>query len=1629
METKRQVVGWILLIGMLFFGIPIPGTMGSLPEASGSMMMGMPGEPPDFCAPTIMTVQDGPWDAPATWDLGRIPNAGDNVEIHHTVTLRTTDGIAWTVCVHYGKLIFQPNVNTRLTVVNLVVEHDMTTGQMGELQIGTPAAPIAANVTAEVIFRDVPLNTGMIDPTTGQYMPPATGVPDPEQFGNGLIGHGKVTIHGAIKNPTFVRLAVEPLAGNITLTLSQPVTGWLPGDRLILPDTRQLALGLGLARNQRQWEELTIQNVSGSVITLTSPLQYDHKGARDGNGTLEFLPHIGNLTRNVVLRSENPAGTRGHVIFMHRAEVDVRYALSKDMGRTTANLLDSTTFDASDNVTHIGTNQIGRYPIHLHHVDGPFPASPSGYQFQWIGNAVDNVGNTVGSTPKWGYTIHASHFGLVKDNVAYNCRGAGFTTEDGSETGNVIEHNFAVRGQGDGAAPDDQRRNKGVTDFGHEGSGFWFRGSNNYIRNNVAANGNWNSFMVYPFPVQNRPVRIPLFAGADINDPAQTTSYLINSPALEFSGNEAYGAAQRGFEFWVIGPSNNLPYTITNSVVWHTRLGALEPWYVQNVLIDGLIVRGDPQILPIARDVLPFEGGEAKGVLTRGSHPGSLIIRNANIQGMLEGTKVSIGNIFFYRDNILSIEDSYVRNVTNLEVGTGSGNNRPTHTTIRNVKFDPQPGYPLSNIKRDSPRSKNKIMLDEAMVIAYNQQPGKDFQLFYNPEQDPSFIVPQTDPVAGIIGSPDAGLTNAQNWATYGIAMAGAVATCSDTTTYPEMTNVFTCPGSQGPPGPDVTPPVISNITATSITSSSATITWTTNELADSRVMYGLTTSLLSSTPLDHTLVISHSVTLNGLTPSTVYYYHVMSMDASGNMAASNIRNFTTTAGGGGSLPVISNIAVSSITSSGATITWTTNVTADSQVMYGTTASLGSATTPNPTLVINHNVALSGLTANTTYFFHVMSMDASGNMAASNISNFTTTAGGSGGAPLISNVTISSRTYHSATINWTTNVPATSQVGYGSHDELNANADTLTPFDPTLVTSHSVILTNLASGFNYHYRPYSANSAGNLRIATHYNFTLQQDPNRVDRAAPVISGVAVSTTATSATITWTTDEQSISEVDYDVSGNPLNRGRSASPLVTNHSITLAGLAPNTTYAYRVVSRDYEGNTRNAQSATFTTGSGTGNQAPVVNAGPDQTIILPNSFALNGTATDDGLPNPPGALTYSWMMMSGPAGGTVTFANPAVLRTTATFSVAGSYDLMITADDGAVQSTDMATFTVLPATPLPLPPSITSQPSNQTVTAGQTATFSIVATGTAPLTYQWQKNLANIAGATGTTYTTPATTTADTGSTYRCTVTNSAGSATSTLATLTVNAPVPPPQPVNKAPVVNAGPDQTIRLPNPVTLNGTATDDGLPNPPGALTYNWMMMSGPAGGTVTFANPLALQTTATFSVAGSYDLMIMADDTALQSTDMATITVLPGPVPPPQPVNKAPVVTVSAGQPVVSIGEAATGLNRATFQGTVTDDGLPNPPGRVTTLWAVVSGPGTVTFSNPTVLQTAATFSVPGTYTIKLKADDGALTGSATIRITVGPIVNPTLPPPTGTTPPGTPRSGTGTPATQGTTLRR
>ncbi len=128
---------------------------------------------------------------------------------------------------------------------------------------------------------------------------------------------------------------------------------------------------------------------------------------------------------------------------------------------------------------------------------------------------------------------------------------------------------------------------------------------------------------------------------------------------------------------------------------------------------------------------------------------------------------------------------------------------------------------------------------------------------------------------------------------------------------------------------------------------------------------------------------------------------------------------------------------------------------------------------------------------------------------------------------------------------------------------------------------------------------------------------------------------------------------------------------------------------------RVYSRALSGN---EVLALYNDEASTTNLAPAVNAGVDQSITLPtNGVNLAAIVTDDGLPNPPAAVTTTWSVVSVPAGGVVTFGNVSLKATTAGFNIAGTYTLRMTAQDGSLSTSDDLVVVVKPAGSTNTPP--------------------------------------------------------------------------------------------------------------------------------------------------------------------------------------------------------------------------------------------------------------------------------------------------------------------------------------------
>ena len=196
-------------------------------------------------------------------------------------------------------------------------------------------------------------------------------------------------------------------------------------------------------------------------------------------------------------------------------------------------------------------------------------------------------------------------------------------------------------------------------------------------------------------------------------------------------------------------------------------------------------------------------------------------------------------------------------------------------------------------------------------------------------------------------------------------------------------------------------------------------------------------------------------------------------------------------------------------------------------------------------------------------------------------------------------------------------------------------------------------------------------------------------------------------------------------------------------------------------------------TRNNGSTTIISLSGTGGRMvpPAITMQPSSQTITARQAAVFSVAATGTAP-----LAYQWKKngVRIPGGTSSSYkTSPATAADNAT-----KFTVVVTNSAGSATSTS-AVLTVGAGA---VKPSITSHPANQTVKAGQSATFNVAATGTAPMTYQWSKNGIPISGATASTYTTPGEVASDNGAKFSVTLRNSAGSSVSASATLTVNAP-------------------------------------------------------------------------------------------------------------------------------------------------------------------------------------------------------------------------------------------------------
>ena len=380
--------------------------------------------------------------------------------------------------------------------------------------------------------------------------------------------------------------------------------------------------------------------------------------------------------------------------------------------------------------------------------------------------------------------------------------------------------------------------------------------------------------------------------------------------------------------------------------------------------------------------------------------------------------------------------------------------------------------------------------------------------------------------------------------------------------------------------------------------------------------------------------------------------------------------------------------------------------------------------------------------------------------------------------------------------------------------------------------------------------------------------------------------------------------------------------------------------------------------------TFNTTAG----PPIANAGPDQNAMVGNTVTLNGSGSTN--PSGVGTLTYNFTFASRPAGSSATINNPTSVMPTFVPDVAGDYIVLLTVSNGSASSTS----TVKISTVAPVAP-VAKAGDNQTVNVGSTVVLngsgSTDANGK-PLTYAF--TITSRPPGSNATLTNPnsvsPTFVADKAGNYTVQLIVNNGTSNSGPSTVIITTQCP-------APVANAGNGSNISVGSVVQLNGAGSTDACGNP---LTYQFSLISVPAGSNATLNNPNSVNPTFTPDKLGNYVAQLIVNN---GQTSSAPVTVTYSTSQPLAP-------TANAGQPPTN-----PGINSViTLHGSGTDPNNPALPLNYKFSLTSVPAGSNATLTNANTATPTFIADKPGTYVAQLIVNNGFLDSApSTVMITV------------------------------------
>lgn len=485
----------------------------------------------------------GDWSAATTWVDGVVPGEGDSVRILSGHTVRydlESDAVIESVLVS-GALVFSVDRDTRLETGLLVLApedqfdsatpcavhvHDAAPDPRPRLEIGSAQAPVDVAFTATIRLHAVAAFDADCAPA--------------------LISHGgDVVMHGAAITPTWTKLAATTAIGATQLPLAEPVN-WRPGDRVIVVGT-QIPPGRmpghtirgGELRPQTEERVVAAVTADGLGITLDQPLAFSHRG---GGPAEDRRGEVANLSRNVVIESAEPAGTRGHTMFHRFSTAAISYTEFRHLGKE---------------------GLLGRYPLHFHLVDDSMRGSFVEGASIWD------------SANRW-LSIHGAEFLVVRNTIGFGSVGHGFFLENSAEVYNLLAGNLGVQSYVSSPLP-----GQALAYDGNLGACYWAANARNFVFGNTFAEcDNEMSFILEYSPEGPMPVTMlhPDGNRASV-DARAIAGGLVDG--LEVHTTWGWGPWIRDARF----PADD-PMLFRNSRIWRTHYPA--DISGDNVVFDGV---------------------------------------------------------------------------------------------------------------------------------------------------------------------------------------------------------------------------------------------------------------------------------------------------------------------------------------------------------------------------------------------------------------------------------------------------------------------------------------------------------------------------------------------------------------------------------------------------------------------------------------------------------------------------------------------------------------------------------------------------------------------------------------------------------------------------------------------------------------------------------------------------------------------------------------------------------------------------------------------------------------------------------------------------------------------------------